>query len=131
MVNFQLKQNHVKNESIRIDPNRKKGSLVAKVYRFQDNDTKQHVLFIPSLQITSYGENLEKAKEMLRGALTEYMKMLTSFSHEKIAKELLGLGWRHVPFAKKQYSKAFVDTNGELQNLNAFENKVEELTLTA
>ena len=44
--------------------------------KFIDKDTKQHVIYIPSLNISSYGETNDKAEEMMRFCLEEYFSFL-------------------------------------------------------
>lgn len=99
------------------------------VYKFQDKDTKQFVLYVPSLEVTSYGESEEKASEMIKTAIQDYFDYLVSMPSKKVAEELSQLGWKKHWIKNKEYSKAYVDISGELKNLNAIEDKVEMLTL--
>ena len=115
---------------MRIDIRHGKLNANLQAYRYIDRDTKQVVYFIPSIEISGYGENDIKAEEMLRFSLADFAAHLLGQPREKIHTELASLGWKKGIF-NKEYSKAYVDENGELQNLNAEENKVERLTLTA
>jgi hypothetical protein len=56
---------------------------------------------------------------------------LADLPEVQLQQELRKLGWNRGGIFKKEYSKAYVDGNGELQNLNAVENSIEKLTLTA
>jgi hypothetical protein len=97
--------------------------------RFVDKDTNQFVYFIPALNISGYGETIEKAQEMLNFSLEDFFGFLVSLSADIIPTELAKYGWKRDAFFKKDYSVAYVDSNGELQNLNAVDNKIEILTL--
>ncbi|MEP7169226.1 MAG: hypothetical protein ABI855_07630 [Bacteroidota bacterium] len=93
--------------------------------KYRDKDTKQVIIYLPSLEISSYGETEIKANKMLNTCLVEYFDFLLKSSFEKIGKELSKLGWKHDKIRKKEFSKAFVDIDGNLKNFNAINNKVE------
>jgi hypothetical protein len=120
-------------ESLKIHKQKRKRSVSANLnlYKFIDNDTKQTVIVIPSLEITSYGENEEKATQMLESTLTDTFKFFVDLPKDALEKELSSLGWKHDPLFNKRYSKAFVDGNGDLQGLNAEGGKIERLNLVA
>lgn len=130
LTNFSFSKKSNRQETLRVDIRHGKLNANLQAYRYIDRDTKQVVYFIPSIEISGYGENDSKAEEMLRFSLADFAAHLLSQPREKIHTELASLGWKKGIF-NKEYSKAYVDENGELQNLNAEENKVERLTLTA
>ena len=98
--------------------------------KFIDNDTKQFIAVIPSLEVSGYGETDKKAMEMLKSSLDSFGNYITTLSPDNVKKELAKLGWQKTMF-HKDFSKAYVDINGQLQNFNAENNKIEQLTLQA
>lgn len=117
-------------ESLHINLN--KGHILGtfRAYKFIDKDTNQHVVYMPSFDISGYGETAEKASEMFRFLLDEFGVYLLSLTMKKVHQELAKFGWRQGMFSK-DFSKAYVDSSGILQNLNAREDSIEALTLTA
>ena len=123
----------VEKEELRINISKRHGHIKAAVniYSFVDKDTKQHVLYTPALEMSGYGETQEKAKEMIEFVIKDWMKYVKDLPVEKIQKELLDLGWKKSGYFNKQYSRAYVDDEGKLKNLNAENDKVERLSLIA
>jgi len=113
------------NDTIRI--NKRLGKVVAelKFVRFRDKDTRQIVIYIPSIEITGYGSNESTAEEMLNFSINEYFLLLMSMSKEKLEIEMSNLGWVHDKIRSKEFSKSFIDMSGHLQDFNAVENDVE------
>ena len=68
-----------------------KGNIGA--FKFIDKDTKQYVMYIPSLEISGYGDTEDKAREMLKFSLDDFSKYLVSLPFEQINEELVKLGW--------------------------------------
>ena len=118
-------------ESIRVNKAAGRINGYISVLKFVDKDTKQFMIFCPSLDITGYGATGKKAIEMLKFSILEYFEYLIKLPSKQIESELNKLGWKQNRLRHKQYSKAYVDINGELQNFNAVDNKVERLTLHA
>lgn len=98
--------------------------------KYIDKETKQHIFFLPSLQVSGYGKTAEKAVEMAKFHIHDYFTHLATLQPKAIKAELSALGWKKGMF-NKDFSKVYVDGNGILQNLNAVDNKVETVTLTA
>lgn len=96
-----------------------------------DKDTEQHIIYCPSLDTTGYGETEAKAIEMIKFSISEYFKFLIDLSIKKMDEELRSIGFTHVKNKTKEFSKASVDINGQLQNLNALDNKVKRFTIQA
>ncbi len=67
---------------------------------------------------------------MLRFCIQDFFAYLINLRPDKIQIELSKLGWKRGIF-KKEYSKVYVDVNGQIKDLNAENNKVERLTLAA
>jgi hypothetical protein len=112
--------------------NYSKGKIKAKLKRFlfQDNDTKQYVAIIPSLDLTGYGKTKRKAEEMLKFSLDQFNEFIMESSLTFANAELRKLGWKKSKFKNKEYSRAFVDINGNLKEFNAVENKIESEILS-
>lgn len=130
MIDFNRSKEPVKQESLKI--NSKKGNIHLQVngINFIDKDTKQFIIYIPSLDISAYGETKNKAEDMLKESFDFFCRHLISLSETEINKQLSALGWQKGFFAK-QYSKLYVDESGQLQNFNAENNHIERFALTA
>lgn len=115
---------------IRVNRTSKKirGTLTKIIYR--DKDTRQIVMYLPSFDLSGYGENELKAEEMLKFCLNEYLGFLIELSPSKMDVELGKLGWKHNRLKNKEYSSAYIDIKGELQNFNAVGDRVEVGLLT-
>ncbi len=100
-------------------------------HKFNDADTGQFVFYSPSLELSGYGETEEKALEMIKSAITDYFTMLYEISPKKRDIELRTLGWNKAWLRNKDFSKAFVDGDGALQNMNIVNHKVERVSLVA
>ena len=87
------------------------------------------VCYSSSLNTSGYGDSKKEAEESFRHNLEVFCEYLLKLKPSLQQKELRSLGWESKKYAKKQFSKAYVDENGELQNLtNA---KVQALETTA
>lgn len=117
-------------ETFRIDLSKQKIAGNFNALRFIDNDTKQAVIYIPALEISGYGESFEKANEIVKFSVSEFFGYLSKLPQSEIENELHKLGWEK-GFFNKQFSKGHVDVNGQRQGLNAENNKVEQIALTA
>ncbi len=100
------------------------------VYKFIDKDTKQYVVYIPSLEISGYGEIESKAIEMLKFSLEDFSEYLSSLPENMINAELLKLGWKKTTFLK-EYSHDYELSKGKLNDINAENGIIERFTLRA
>lgn len=71
----------------------------------------------PSLNVSGYGETKEEAQESFHHHMQMFWEELKALKMDKRHLMLKNLGWDNKFYAKKQYSKAFVDENGVLQDL--------------
>ncbi len=99
------------------------------VISFKDKDTKQYVMLIPSLELSSYGDTKKETSEMMKSAIDFFLGQLVSLTKKKMEEELKRLGWIHHPLKNKDYSMAFVDDKGALQKFNDENVKVELITV--
>jgi len=100
------------------------------VTQYQDKETNQFVIYVPSLDISGYGETIEKAQKIIEFSLNEFCEYLSSLSVKKIETELFKLGWKHDKLKNKEYSKAYIDMSGKLKNF-AIEDTLKVSVLTA
>ncbi|MCX6187078.1 MAG: hypothetical protein NTU43_08795 [Bacteroidetes bacterium] len=114
-----------KDEFIRINRTKKKINGFVECLNYRDKDTRQIIIYLPSFQLTGYGETKEKAFEMLKFSLDDYFSYLIDLPTKKLEAELVNLGWIHNLNKNKEYSKVFVDVKGELKNYNAVGDAVE------
>lgn len=117
-------------ESLYINRNRSRVRGMMHATQFVDKDTKQYVIYIPSLEVSAYGETVEKAMEMMKEVLMDTSRHLINLDEHAMLKELRDLGWHRRVF-KKQFSRTVVDENGDLQNWNAEEESIKKVTLKA
>ena len=131
--NFTISDKKLKEEYLRINisKSKKKANCELTIFKYRDKDTRQIVLYIPSLEVTGYGSTEEKAQEMIKFSIDDFFHTLCTLSSKKIETELSKLGWKHHSLKNKEYSKVYVDGDGELKNFNAVADKVERLTLVA
>lgn len=115
-------------DTLRIKDNHINASLNA--LRFRDADTNQIVSYFPSLDISGYGSDPDKAMELAKFSIKEFFTYLLSLSPKKREAELRLLGWKNDKFNHKEFSKAFLNDDGDLKNFAA-EGTVERLTVVA
>lgn len=94
------------------------------IINFIDKETKQHVCYIPSFEVSSYGKNKNKAMEMLRESMHHYFQSLMGLSSKELHHELISLGWKADRVFNKNYSHLYVDERGVLQNFNVEKNQI-------
>lgn len=128
---FQITQESTNQNYIKIDLFNKsiKGSFAG--ISFIDKDTKQYVSYIPALEISGYGDNREKAEEMIKFSMHELFFHLIHLSKGELDAEMRILGWKKNIFFNKQFSNAYIDMEGALQNFNVEENSVKRIKLIA
>ena len=125
---FNISKQRLSHEQIRIHFSKKIVRMTINLYRFTDKDTKQFVFYVPSLEVSGYGETAKKAMEMVHESLRDMCHFLVTLSPEEATVELRKYGWKKGIF-NKEYSRMCVDEKGKLKDLNADENSVEKMTL--
>lgn len=100
-------------------------------FKYRDKDTRQIVVCVPSLELSGYGATEKKAQEMLKFSIQDYCNYLLDLPQHKLEAELSKLGWSHNKIKQKEYSKSFIDANGQLKNFNAVGDHVETGVLSA
>lgn len=117
-------------DTLRIDATKERITATLRFIKFRDKDTRQIIIYVPSLELSAYGSTDKKAQNMLEIYLEEYFQTLMQFSKGKLATELSRLGWEHDKIRSKIYSKCFIDAEGKLQEFNAVEEDVVEGVLS-
>jgi hypothetical protein len=103
----------VDKETIALNP---KGlRAVVNVMTGIENDT--WVFFCPSLNVSGYGPTKDEAMASFDHNLEVLMHDLFNSKLEDRVKYIKCLGWKQDKFFNKQYSKAYIDKDGQLKNL--------------
>lgn len=112
-------------EFIRINRDKKKITAGLNFISFQDKDTEQFVVLMSTFDISGYGKTKEDAIEMIKASIEIFFSNLLSLSTKKMEKELKEMGFENQKNSTKEFSKAYVDVNGNLQDFNAVNDKIE------
>jgi hypothetical protein len=95
--------------------------------RYIDKETNHFVVLYPALGLTGYGNTEEEAMEMIKFSLDELCKYLISSPISVVQKFLKenNWTWKQPLFPNKRaFSHSYIDSEGQLQNLNAKEGSV-------
>ena len=76
-----------------------KGSVIG--FQFTDKETESIVIYVPSLDISGYGQTVTKALEMVQFSINSYMQELCKLPLKSIHQELFKLGWSKQKFHTK------------------------------
>ncbi len=120
-----------KSNSLKINRANKRILGKLTLFGFIDKDTEQQIIYCPSLDVTGYGETESKAIEMIKFSISEYFDFLMNLSTKKMQEELRDIGFAQVRNKTKDFSKSYVDIDGQLQNFNAVGDKIKRFTLEA
>ena len=97
---------------------------------YQDPETGMFCMYIPSLQLHSYGDTMEEAEEMLDESMKMFFDNLFTSSLKKIESELYRLGWSKKKFKQKEFFP-IVDLEERLKEEKIENYKVSELNIAA
>lgn len=81
-------------------------------------DHRYHIAYIPSLDISGYGDNREEAEEMVLDALNTYFSNISDFTEDKLQDELTKYGWKKDKYRRNKFVGAYVDAQGVLKNFD-------------
>lgn len=102
------------------------------IVKFRDKDTNQLIIYLPAFDISSYGETEKKCIEMLNATVQDYFTHLGKLSQKKRESELQKMGWKRNTLKHKEFSRAYIDISGSLQNFNIDDpSKIERLSIVA
>ena len=119
-----------RDERIHINANNGNVMLTLVAFKFIDKDTKQHIVYIPSLDISGYGDTEEKALDMAKFSIVDFCQYLFTLPANEMQIELSKFGWKET-LIQKDFSRASVDGNGIFKGFNAENDKIERITLIA
>lgn len=90
-----------KKETLNIDRNKNifKGHLSGICFKEGD----YQIIYVPSLEISSYGEDLKEANSMMKKIITQYGKDLLHLTESKMNKTLTEMGWQKSKFFKRKH----------------------------
>ncbi len=118
-------------DSIRINLQRRELSAQVSAVRFKDCDTNQVIVYIPSMDISGYGDTVTEAEALLKECVNNFFTHLTTLNQKKMDAELSRLGWKKTKFFNKRFTHPLIDVDGSLQNFNVEPNSVERFSLHA
>lgn len=96
----------------------------------EGKDGDHFVAISPTLQVSGYGQSELEAREAFDDNMNTFCEDLLSLSPEKRILELIKLGFSKQKYRNKNYSKAFVDENGVLQDFEPGTLKTSLVTAT-
>ncbi|MBX9784003.1 MAG: hypothetical protein K2X48_12005 [Chitinophagaceae bacterium] len=128
-MSFKIEPSVFKKEFLRVNLKKAKIDSHIHVFRFKDKDTKQIVYYAPSVELSGYGATDKKAQQMFFISVEDFYSSLALLSPKKLQSELQKFGWRKNKVQTKEYSPAYVDLHGQIQNLNMVAEEIEMLTI--
>lgn len=130
-VNFYQKIIKVQTKnSLKIDWRAKSSTGTVNAFMFKDGGF--HVIYIPSLKLSSYGDTAEEATQMMNEVvLKDFLDTLFEAAESDAMDELRKLGWVQSSFFRKKFtSESYVDKNGILKDFNLEEDtEIHEATV--
>jgi len=88
----------MKEETLNITKTRIKGKVNAVGF----NEGSSHIIYVPSLQLSSYGDSIKEAHDMIKIVLGQFSKDILALSEDKTQNVLSELGWKHTKYFKKR-----------------------------
>lgn len=89
-----------KKESLKIDVKRRRINAELHAVAFMDGE--YHIIYIPSLNLSAYGDTPEEAKEMMNESLKVFSEDLLECSSAELDNMLADLGWQKEKFFPKK-----------------------------
>ena len=86
---------------------------------------------IPSLELSGYGETIEKAREMIQFNMEQFFGHLIKLDSFQLLADLRELGWVKNKFFNKQFLNSDSNIDDALKNFNIEENSIKRLKLIA
>ena len=95
----------MRKETINIDYRKKIFKAKLNGIGFKEGDS--HIIYLPSLQLSSYGDTIKEANEMMKISLNEFSENLLELNENKINSILKQLGWEKAEqtFIKNSFIK--------------------------
>jgi len=114
-------------EKLKISYKQKRGTGIFRIVEFEDHGS--HIIFIPSLNLSSYGDTPEEAMKMMGDVVLEdFFETLFSQNESSVYEHLKNLGWKKSGIYPKELSHdVHIDNDGILKNFNlSTETKITE-----
>jgi len=97
----------------------KKLNMAGKVRVFDFMDEGHHISYIPSLNLSGYGDTKQEALDLLmKHVVKDFFEGLLTLSESQINEELKKLGWERSHFLNREFSKSYLDEDGVLREFN-------------
>lgn len=103
-------------EFIKVDY--KKGSFHGRLNGMLFVNEGFHINYIPSMNISGYGDTPQEAEDMVMESLKDFFESLAKSDIKSGLKELEKLGWKKNSLFKKRLSPSYVDKAGILKEFN-------------
>lgn len=104
----------IEEEFLKIDKSKERVTAHLRIFDVLDDE---HVVsFIPSLNLSGYGNSIQESRDMIQYVLDDYFEALLKLKKSTIARELSNFGWSQHYFSKQFKNKSFVDKDGILKN---------------
>lgn len=118
-----------KNEFLKI--NFRKKMVEGNVFAHSFENEGKRIIYVPSLNISGYGNTEEEAREMVNISITDFLDTLFSVREAKALDEIKFLGWTKDKFFPKRYYPPFVDRDGILREFDLSEGtKIETMSMS-
>lgn len=87
-------------ESLKINVKQRKFNAELQAIAFMDGNS--HIIYIPSLELSAYGESFEEAHEMMKENLHVFSEDMFECSDQEVDAILSELGWKKEKFFPKR-----------------------------
>ena len=94
----------------------KNGKIFCSLNIYSGKQGDYIINYCPSLNISGYGKTEEEAENFIKVEMEVFCEDLHSMNTKEKEAFLSSLGFKRDVFATKNYSKAFVDEDGKLQD---------------
>lgn len=111
---FKMTKSQLANEkdTIRV----KNGNISCSLNIYSGKQGEFIINYCPSLNISGYGKTEQEAEDFIKVEMEVFCEDLHSMNTKEKEAFLSSLGFKRDIFASKNFSKAFVDENGKLQD---------------
>lgn len=97
----------------------KKTGITVKIVMISGKEGGHYVTLAPSINVSGYGRTPKEANESFDENMEIFLDDLMRLSKKEIEHEIFKLGFKQERFKNKNFSKAYVDENGVLNNFEA------------
>ena len=96
----------------------KTGKIEAKLNILTGKQGVHFLTYCPSLRISGYGNTEKEAVDFIKEEMEVFCEDLFSMNNTEREKFILSLGFTREKFHNKNFSKAYIDENGRLQDFD-------------